>query len=188
MGADRPARTAAVVAGIVAAGAAATRSRARVRIAASKKATHASAHGPDGQERARRGQADQLPEQPDASCRRARPPSTSPVIAESCGASGDASCALPSDGSTQPLDVESIIARWTSLAYCGPCICLGESGLFENEPTAPAEHRHSLTLGIALGVDSACGTGRRGCCVAKGPGAVRTLVSFAFGKLLFCGA
>ena len=88
--------------------------------AAGKKATHASAHRSDGQERALRGQADQLPVQPDASCRRARPPSTSSVIAESCGASGDESCALPSGGSTQPLDVESIIARWTSIAYRRP--------------------------------------------------------------------
>ena len=85
---------------------------------------HASAHGSDGQERARWGQADQLWTQFDASCRRARPPSTSPVIAESCAASGDESCALSSGASTQPLDVESIIARWTSIAYCGPCICL----------------------------------------------------------------
>ena len=65
---------------------------------------------------------DQLPEQPDASCRRARPPSTSPLIAESCAGSGDESSALSSGGSTQPLDVESIIARWTNIAYCGPCI------------------------------------------------------------------
>ena len=72
------------------------------------------------QERARQeraGQTDQLPEQPEASCRRARPPSTSPVIAESCGESGR-SYALSSDSSTQPLDVESVIARWTIMAYC----------------------------------------------------------------------
>ena len=90
---------------------------------------HTRQHTPfsDGQERGEVGadrlQTDQLPEQPDASCRRARPPSTSPVIAESCVESGDESCALSSGASIQPLDVESIIARWTNIAYCGPCIC-----------------------------------------------------------------
>ena len=45
-------------------------------------------------------------------------------IAESYAESGDESYALSSDGGIiQPLDVESIIARWTSIAYCGPCIC-----------------------------------------------------------------
>jgi len=130
---------------------------------------HASAHGSDGQERARWGQADQLWMQFDASCRRARPPSTSPVIAESCAASGDESCALSSGVSTQPLDVESIIARWTSIAYCGPCICLNDEWCSWDSPRC--------VRGGASWV--LCG---------KGPGAVRTLVTFAFGKLLFCGA
>ena len=78
--------------------------------------------------------------QPDASCRRARPPSTSLVIAESGAESGDESCALSAGASTQPLDVESIIARWTSIAYCGPCICCMVSG----------------AAGIARGVRASC--------------------------------
>ena len=45
------------------------------------------------------------------------------AIAEACAESGDESCALSSGASIQPLDVESIIARWTNIAYCGPCIC-----------------------------------------------------------------
>ena len=59
-----------------------------------------------------------LPEQPEASCRRARPPATSPVIAESCGETGrPAALAVSPDGSIQPLDVESIIASWTSMSH-----------------------------------------------------------------------
>ena len=66
------------------------------------------------------GQTDQLPEQPEAfSCRRA--PSTPPVIADSCDERDEA---LSSDGITQPWTVESVIARWKSIAYRGPCIDL----------------------------------------------------------------
>jgi len=87
-------------------------------------------------ERARWGQTDQLPpEQPVASRRRARPPSTSPMVAESCSESGR-SYALPSDGSTQPLEVESI-ASWTSSAYRFPGMDL--AGNTSSLPTsAPA--------------------------------------------------
>ena len=46
-------------------------------------------------------------------------PSTPPVIA--CDERDEA---LSSDGSTQPWTVESVIARWTSIAYRGPCIGL----------------------------------------------------------------
>jgi len=85
-----------------------------------------------GEARRRGGRADQLSSQlieeiprtiPPTSCRRSRAPSTPPVIADSCD-ERDASCALSSDGSTQPWTVESIIARWTSIAYCGPRIDL----------------------------------------------------------------
>ena len=77
-------------------------------------------------------QTNQLPEQPEASCRRAGPPSTSPKITESCGPPSTSpkitescgeSCPLSSDGSTQLLAVESITARWTSIVYRGLCIC-----------------------------------------------------------------
>ena len=66
------------------------------------------------------GQTDQLPLQPEAcSCRRA--PSTPPVIADSCDERDEA---LSSDGITQPWTVESVIARWKSIACRGPCIDL----------------------------------------------------------------
>ena len=84
------------------------------------KGGHAS-HG-NMQERTRGcgGQTDQLPLQPEAfSCRRA--PSTPPVIADSCDERDEA---LSSDGITQPWTVESVIARWKSIAYRGPCIDL----------------------------------------------------------------
>ena len=69
------------------------------------------------------GETYQPVSQLEASRRRLRALSASPVITESCGESGE-SCAVSADGSTQPLTVESIIARWTSIAYCGPCIDL----------------------------------------------------------------
>eukprot|EP00964_Phaeocystis_antarctica_P005649 scaffold3074_cov60-Phaeocystis_antarctica.AAC.1 len=62
-----------------------------------------------GKQRGRGGQTDQAVSQPEASRRRSRAPSNSPVIADSCGERGE-SCALPSDGSSQPLTLESIIA------------------------------------------------------------------------------
>ena len=66
------------------------------------------------------GQTDQLPEQPEAfSCRRA--PSIPPVIADSSDGRDEA---LSSDEITQPWTVESVIARWKSIAYRGPCIDL----------------------------------------------------------------
>jgi len=34
-------------------------------------------------------------------------------------------CAVSSDGNPEPLTLESIIARWMSIAYRGPCIDLG---------------------------------------------------------------
>eukprot|EP00964_Phaeocystis_antarctica_P086026 scaffold54410_cov44-Phaeocystis_antarctica.AAC.1 len=34
------------------------------------------------------------------------------------------SCAVSSDGNPEPLTLESIIARWMSIAYRGPCIDL----------------------------------------------------------------
>ena len=129
--------------------------RVGVVIAASKKATRQhTVTGKRGrgkrdiarQERARQeraGQTDQLPEQPEASCRRARPPSTSPVIAESCGESGR-SYALSSDSSTQPLDVESVIARWTIMAYCcflGPVRIRTHTTV----PTSTLEHQRLMT-------------------------------------------
>ena len=33
-------------------------------------------------------------------------------------------CAVSSDGNPEPLTLESIIARWMSIAYRGPCIDL----------------------------------------------------------------
>ena len=54
----------------------------------------------------RGGQTDQPPSQLEASCRRSRAPSTPPVVAASCD-ERDGSCALSSDGSTQPLTAES---------------------------------------------------------------------------------
>eukprot|EP00964_Phaeocystis_antarctica_P151211 scaffold118764_cov48-Phaeocystis_antarctica.AAC.1 len=63
---------------------------------------------------------DQPVSQLEASCRRSRAPSTSPVITDSC----DESLTLSSDGSPQPLTLESIIARWKSIAHRGPCIDL----------------------------------------------------------------
>ena len=71
-------------------------------------------------ERGAGGQTDQLPEQPEAfSCRRA--PSIPPVIVDSCDEKDEA---LSSNGITQPWTIESVIARWTSIAYRGPCIDL----------------------------------------------------------------
>ena len=106
---------------IVAAGAAAAGIGTRVPIAASKKATRQDTVMM-GKSRLGGGrQTNQLFLLPDASCRRECPPSTSTVIAESCAESADESCALTSDGGIiQPLAVESIIARWTSIAYRGP--------------------------------------------------------------------
>ena len=60
-----------------------------------------------------------------ASRRRSRALSTSPVIADSCDDSLALS-SLSSDGSLQPLTSESSIARW-SIAYRGPCIDLHRS-------------------------------------------------------------
>ena len=68
-------------------------------------------------EDARLAGADQLPEQPEASCRQARAPSILPVIADLC--EGDD---LSSNGTIQPWAVESVIARRTSIACRGPCI------------------------------------------------------------------
>ena len=76
--------------------------------------------GKGEREDGRGGRADQLPSQLEAtSCRRARAPSTPPVIADSC-AEWDESCALSSGKSTQPWTAESIIARWTIIECCGP--------------------------------------------------------------------
>ena len=75
--------------------------------AASKKAA---ARLGEGEKVGGGGQTDQLLLQPEASRRRSPAPSTSPVIANSCDERGE-SCALPSDGSPQPLALESIIAR-----------------------------------------------------------------------------
>ena len=74
----------------------------------------------------RGGLTDQPSLQSEASRRRSRALSTSPVIADSCGERGESYgyAVSRSDGSTQPLTVESIIARWTSIAYRGPCIDL----------------------------------------------------------------
>ena len=84
-----------------------------------RKATRLYARGDAGSWRA---QTDQLPEQPEAiSCRRACSPSIPPVITDSCDERDEA---LSSNGSTQPWTVESVIARWTSIAYRGPCIDL----------------------------------------------------------------
>ena len=73
-----------------------------------------------------RADTDQLWSQLEASRRRSRAPSTSPMIADSCDERCE-SCVLPSDGSPQPLTLESIIARWTSIAHRGPCIDLHRS-------------------------------------------------------------
>ena len=81
-----------------------------------------------------------LPEQPEASCRRARPPATSPVIAESCGETGrPAALAVSPDGSIQPLDVESIIASWTSIAYRSACIDLAIELAATAKPRRPSK-------------------------------------------------
>ena len=75
--------------------------------------------GKDG----RGGLTDQPLPQLEASRRRSRAPSTSPVITDSCDERGE-SCAVSADGNPQPLALESNIARWTSIACRGPCIDL----------------------------------------------------------------
>lgn len=89
--------------------------RTRGRIAASKERPRVTRLY--AREDARLAGADQLPEQPEASCRRARAPSILPVIADLC--EGDD---LSSNGTIQPWAVESVIARRTSIACRGPCI------------------------------------------------------------------
>ena len=92
----------------------------RLCVAASKKAA---ARLGMGEKDRRGGQTDQPSLQLEASRRRSRAPSTSPVITDSCDERGE-SCAVSADGNPQPLALESNIARWTSIACRGPCIDL----------------------------------------------------------------
>ena len=72
------------------------------------------------------------------------------MIAESCGESGR-SYALPSDGSTQPLEVESIIASWTSSAYRFPGMDL--SGNTSSLPTISARAGYHTPLPIEVPIE-----------------------------------
>ena len=145
-----------------------------------------------GKGESRRGRLTDQPSQLEASRRRSRALSTSPVIADSCDERGE-SCAF--FRSTQPLALESIIARWTSIAYRAPCIDLVNvvsawvrgAGVLRRRSKHGRSCKHERTCKLPLAqVQPKAACDANGAVMLR-PGGDLDSSSVPFGKLLFCG-